>query len=59
MDYPKIKEVVEVDQGDMVDELNRKLSEGWLILTIRKYRSNGPDDGEFREYAIYVLGLPE
>lgn len=57
MDYPKIKRVIEVDQGDIVEELNKKLSEGWLLLAIRKYRVAKPDD-EFREFAIYVLGLP-
>jgi hypothetical protein len=58
MEYPKLKEVIEVDQGDMVDRLNEKLAEGWVLLCIRKYRNNGPDEGEWREYAIYVMGLP-
>lgn len=57
MDYPKMKKVIEIDQGDIVEELNKKLSEGWLLLCIRKYRRAMPDD-EFREFAIYVLGLP-
>lgn len=58
MDYSKIKEVMDVDAGDRsVDEVNRRLAEGWVILNIRVGRSKrGPE--EFTDFALYTLGRP-
>lgn len=55
MDYSKIKEVIEIDSD--LTSVNKKLSEGWVLLTVRLCRvTEGPV--EFKDMPIYVLGRP-
>ena len=57
MDYSKIKEVIEIDNGSDLTSVNKKLSEGWVLLAVRLCRvAEGPV--QFNDMPIYVLGRP-
>jgi hypothetical protein len=57
MDYSKIKEVIEIDNGSDLTGVNRRLSEGWVLLAVRLVRvTEGPV--KFEDLPIYILGRP-
>ena len=57
MDYSKIKEVIEIDNGSDLTAVNKRLSEGWVLLAVRLCRvTEGPV--RFQDLPIYVLGRP-